>query len=126
MLSRRQIRSHVIEKMFIPLYVNRYVVTSHAARSNASNPLDILISAVVIIVVSIADMKRESQSLHFVSWLCTGIIRRRKTTHPATMTCSLASLIFGTTDDAGAAAAVARPSPVSSVSITGITACGKG
>ena len=53
---------------------------SHAPCSSESKPLEILTRAVVTIVVSRAEMKRQNHS-------------------PAMMVCSLAGLIFGTGDD---------------------------
>ena len=45
------------------MYVNKYVVTSHVAWPNALKSLEILMRPVVMIVVSIAEMKRESHNL---------------------------------------------------------------
>lgn len=56
-------------------------MTSHAACSNALKPLEILMRAVVTMVVSRAEMKRQNHN-------------------PAMMVCSRAGLMFGTVDGA--------------------------
>lgn len=51
------------QKLNIQLYVSKYAVTSQAAWLRALKSLDILMRAVVMIVVSIAETNRESHSL---------------------------------------------------------------
>lgn len=63
---RPQISLSFAAMMRNALYVSRYAVTSHADWSRASKLLEILMRAVVIIVVSIAETKSESHSLSFV------------------------------------------------------------
>src|SRR5688500_2844925 len=72
---------------FVPLYVKRYAVTSHAARSRAPKLLLILMSAVVTIVPSMADTKSEIHSLHESA--DTSSFNMHKRSNPASMTCSL-------------------------------------
>ena len=60
---------------------------SHAPCSSESKPLEILTRAVVTMVVSKADMKRQNHS-------------------PAIMVCNLAGLIFGTCDGTSVGALV--------------------
>jgi hypothetical protein len=67
------------------LYVKRYVVTSHAACSNALKPLEILIRAVVTIVVSRADRNRQNHK-------------------PAMMVCNRRGLMLGTLEGTAVAA----------------------
>ena len=63
----------------LQLYVSRYAVMSHADCSRALKSLEILISAVVTIVVSRAERKRQSHS-------------------PAMIMCNLLELMLGTID----------------------------